>query len=78
MEQLDAIEVWSRYTRAWAPGFEIADETCDGYRVRRVADGVLLPGHFLSGDVRGAELPEREGIRSRFVAGPAPDRHQRG
>jgi len=56
MHRLDPVEVLTEYTGTWAPGFEIADETCDGYRVRRVSDGVLLRGHFQSDEIRGQDL----------------------
>jgi hypothetical protein len=55
MHRLDPVEVRTQYTGTWAPGFEIADETCDGYRLRRVSDGVLLPRHFHADEVRWAE-----------------------
>jgi hypothetical protein len=57
MHRPGLVEVRTRYIGAWAPGFEIAEETRDGYRVRRLSDGALLPGEFLSADVREAMLP---------------------
>jgi hypothetical protein len=62
MHQLDPVEVRTKYTETWAPGFEIADETCEGYRVRRVSDGVLLPGHFHSDEIRQAAPLHGNGI----------------
>jgi hypothetical protein len=56
MQRLDPVEVRTQYAGTWAPGFEIADETCDGYRVRRVSDGVVLPGHFHSDEIRAQTL----------------------
>ena len=61
MHRLDPVEVRTQYTGTWAPGFEIADETRDGYRVRRVSDGVVLPGNFHADEIR-AETLDRNGI----------------
>jgi hypothetical protein len=37
------VEVLNRLSGKWVSGFEVA-ETCDeGYRVRRVSDGTVLP-----------------------------------
>jgi hypothetical protein len=47
-----AVEVRSRYVGAWGSGFEIAERTRDGFRVRRQSDGVVLPGVFPPEDVR--------------------------
>jgi hypothetical protein len=47
-----AIEVRSHYVGVWASGFEIAETTPDGFRVRRQSDGALLPGVFPPEDVR--------------------------
>jgi hypothetical protein len=68
MDLLDLVEVRTHYTGTWAPGFEIADETCDGYRVRRVSDGVLLPGHFHSDEIRRAESLDGDRVGP-YVAG---------
>jgi hypothetical protein len=55
MHQLDRVDVRSRYIGAWGAGFEIAEETGVGYRIRRLSDGALLPGDFLPDDIRRAE-----------------------
>jgi hypothetical protein len=68
MHQLDPVEVRTHYTGTWAPGFEIADETCDGYRVRRMSDGVLLPGHFHAHEIRQAERLEGGESQPHFAA----------
>jgi hypothetical protein len=49
------VEVRSKFDRAWARGFEIADQvggTPPGYRIRRRSDGSVLPVVFASDDVR--------------------------
>jgi len=52
------VEVRSRFERAWARGFEIAEEVGgpDGddvrYRIRRRSDGSVLPALFTVDDVR--------------------------
>jgi hypothetical protein len=51
MEQWSA-EVWSRYSQSWTPGFDVVDETDWGYRLRRRADGAMLPTDIAKRDVR--------------------------
>jgi hypothetical protein len=50
------IEVRSRFDRAWARGFELAEEIPEGaelrYRVRRRSDGSILPVLFAGDEVR--------------------------
>ncbi|HEX8805072.1 MAG TPA: hypothetical protein VF743_12790, partial [Acidimicrobiales bacterium] len=50
------VEVRNRFDGAWSCGFEIADpptvDAGDGYRVRRVHDGSVLPGAFGRDQVR--------------------------
>ncbi|MCC6338372.1 MAG: hypothetical protein KJ056_00715 [Acidimicrobiia bacterium] len=53
------VEVRSRFERAWARGFEIAEEVGGGhdgddvrYRIRRRSDGSVLPALFTVDDVR--------------------------
>ncbi len=48
----DPVEVHSQFDDSWADGFEIAEEVPEGYRVRRLADGSLLPGFTSEADVR--------------------------
>ena len=50
------VEVQSRFDRAWARGFEIAEQIPEGgelrYRVRRRSDGSILPVLFGDHEVR--------------------------
>jgi hypothetical protein len=46
------VEVRNRFTGAWSRGFELAESVDDGYRVRRLSDGSILPTVFLPEDVR--------------------------
>ena len=46
------IEVRCHFNGAWNPGFEIAERTGAGYRLRRVSDDSDLPGEFPTEDVR--------------------------
>ena len=52
-----SIEVRSRFDRSWARGFEVAEVTSDGYRIRRVSDGSVLPAVFQPDDVRQVRPP---------------------
>jgi hypothetical protein len=47
-----AVDVRSRYVGAWSSGFEVAEPVKDGYRVRRLSDGSVLPDVFTNDDVR--------------------------
>jgi hypothetical protein len=47
-----AVDVRSRYVGAWSSGFEVAEPVNDGYRVRRLSDGSVLPDVFTNEDVR--------------------------
>jgi hypothetical protein len=46
------IEVRSRFDRTWSRGFEVAEVTSGGYRVRRLSDATVLPVVFDTKDVR--------------------------
>ena len=48
------VEVFSRFTRRWVTGFEIAEAGTDGYRVRRFSDRSVLPVELAPHDVRAA------------------------
>ena len=50
----DKVEVRRRFDAQWARGFEIVEITDNGYRLRRVSDGEVLPVEFAEGDVRQA------------------------
>ena len=54
MQVGDRVEVHTRFDGSWCDGFEIAEVAADGYRVRRVCDGALLPGFTSDADVRPA------------------------
>ncbi|HXQ62677.1 MAG TPA: hypothetical protein VN796_10105 [Acidimicrobiales bacterium] len=47
-----AVDVRSRYVGAWSSGFEVAEPVKDGYRIRRLSDGSVLPDVFTNEDVR--------------------------
>ena len=57
------VEVRSRFDRAWARGFEVAEEVTEDrghrYRVRRRSDGSVLPVLFDDEEVR-AERPKND------------------
>ena len=46
------VEVRGHFSGECSGGFEIAETTHDGYRVRRLSDRYLLPVEFLDSDVR--------------------------
>lgn len=46
------VEVRRRYDDRWARGFEIAAADGDGYLLRRVSDGSVLPTAFARADLR--------------------------
>jgi hypothetical protein len=46
------VEVRNRFTGTWSRGFELVETVDDGYRVRRLSDGSILPTLFLPEDVR--------------------------
>ena len=46
------VEVRGHFSGECSGGFEIAEATHDGYRVRRLSDRYLLPVEFLDHDVR--------------------------
>jgi hypothetical protein len=47
-----AIEVRTRFDGHWARGFEVVSLADDGYRVRRLSDGIELPTQIATQDVR--------------------------
>ena len=53
----DRVEVHTRFDGSWCDGFEIAELAEDGYRVRRICDGALLPGTTSDRDLRPAYRP---------------------
>ncbi len=46
------VDVRNRYQGTWVRGFEVADVTDTGYRIRRLSDGSVLPELFIRDDVR--------------------------
>ena len=48
-----AVEVRGSYRGEWSRGFEVAEATHDGYRVRRLSDRYVLPVEFMVRDIRG-------------------------
>ncbi len=46
------VEVRTGFDRSWATGFEVAEVTDRGYRVRRRSDDHILPVAIAVGDVR--------------------------
>lgn len=46
------IEVRDRFVAQWNRGFEVAERTPRGYRIRRVSDRYVLPSEFQLDDLR--------------------------
>ncbi len=46
------VDVRNRYQATWVRGFEIAEVTDEGYRIRRMSDGSTLGELFSRDDVR--------------------------
>ena len=46
------VDVRNRYQGTWVRGFEVAESTRDGYRIRRLSDGSILGDLFSRDDVR--------------------------
>jgi hypothetical protein len=46
------VEVRKRFDASWASGFEVVDVGGNGYRLRRMSDGMELPADFADEDVR--------------------------
>ena len=55
----DRVEVHTKFSDSWVGGFEIAEIIPEGYRVRRISDGSILPGHTSETDVRPARSRAR-------------------
>ena len=47
-----AVDVRNRYQGTWVRGFEVAEFTDGGYRIRRLSDGSILGDLFSRDDVR--------------------------
>ena len=48
----DRVEVRRRFDAQWAKGFEVAEATENGFRIRRLSDGEILPVEFPERDLR--------------------------
>jgi len=46
------VDVRNRYQGTWVRGFEVAETTDGGYRIRRLSDGSVLGETFSRDDVR--------------------------
>ena len=46
------VEVRRRFDQHWSRGFEVADALDDGYRLKRLSDGSVLPAVFDEDEVR--------------------------
>lgn len=54
MQVGEKVEVHSRFTDSWAQGFVIEDVVGEGYQLRRLSDGSLLPCITGESDLRPA------------------------
>ncbi|MHB8262420.1 MAG: hypothetical protein ACYDGY_01540 [Acidimicrobiales bacterium] len=54
------VEVRDRYQGTWARGFAVAEQLENGYVVRRISDGAILPGVFTEEEVRPSK--RRQGM----------------
>jgi hypothetical protein len=48
------VEVRNRFCASWSRGFEVAETTGVGYRLRRQSDRYVLPAEFTANEVRQA------------------------
>jgi hypothetical protein len=46
------VEVRNRFCASWSRGFEVAETTGAGYRLRRQSDHYVLPAEFRVNEVR--------------------------
>jgi hypothetical protein len=46
------VEVFSTFSASWVRGFAIASTVNNGYQVRRLSDGTVLPKTFVSRELR--------------------------
>jgi hypothetical protein len=46
------VEVRNNFCAAWSRGFEVAEATGEGYRLRRQSDQYVLPSEFVANEVR--------------------------
>jgi hypothetical protein len=50
--QSTRVEVRNRFDGSWTKGFEVAEVTETGYRIRRSSDASILPAEFTTDEVR--------------------------
>ncbi len=50
------VEVGTTFTGSWSSGFEIAEVVAEGYRLRRLSDGAVLPEATPEADLRPATV----------------------
>ncbi len=55
-----SVDVRNRFVGSWSRGFEIAGQVDDGYLIRRLSDGSILPDPLAYDEVRAAESPRRQ------------------
>jgi hypothetical protein len=53
------VEVRSRFTSGWSPGFEVATVRAGGCTLRRMSDNSLLPAEFAFDDLRARDWRDR-------------------
>ena len=46
------VEVRNNFCSSWSRGFEVAETTTRGYRLRRQSDCYVLPAEFVTSEVR--------------------------
>ena len=46
------VEVRNHFCSSWSRGFEVAETTSRGYRLRRQSDRYVLPAEFTANEVR--------------------------
>ncbi len=46
------VEVRNHFCASWSRGFEVAETTSHGYRLRRQSDRYVLPAEFTPNEVR--------------------------
>lgn len=52
LEPGSKVEVRRRFDQHWSRGFEVAESLDDGYRLKRLSDGSVLPVVFDADEVR--------------------------
>ena len=47
-----SVDVRNRFVGSWSSGFEVAGQVADGYLIRRMSDGSILPDPLSFDEVR--------------------------